>query len=65
MAICLCRAENILFDGDCAWLVDWEAAFLNDRYIYLAIAASFVVRSEQEEKDCLESYFVKKPANTI
>src|ERR1022692_2472698 len=26
--------ENSLFDGDRGWLVDWEAAFLNDRYFF-------------------------------
>jgi thiamine kinase-like enzyme len=27
------KPENILFDGDRVWLVDWEAAFLSDRYV--------------------------------
>lgn len=26
------KPENIMFDRERAWLVDWEAAFLNDRY---------------------------------
>jgi thiamine kinase-like enzyme len=30
------KTENILFDGDPVRLVDWEAAFLNDRYADLA-----------------------------
>jgi hypothetical protein len=25
------KPDNILFDGHRVWLVDWEAAFLNDR----------------------------------
>jgi thiamine kinase-like enzyme len=25
------KPENIVFDGDRVWLVDWEVAFLNDR----------------------------------
>src|SRR5581483_9862851 len=28
----LFKPDNILFDGHRVWLVDWEAAFLNDRY---------------------------------
>jgi len=37
--------------------VDWEGAFLNDRYLDLAIVANFVVRNEQEEIEYLKSYF--------
>jgi aminoglycoside phosphotransferase (APT) family kinase protein len=51
------KPENILFDGDRVWLVDWEAAFLNDRYFDLAVVANFLVKSEQEEKDFLQAYF--------
>jgi len=51
------KPENILFDGDRMWLVDWEAAFLNDRYMDLAIVANFVLMSDDEEKDYLERYF--------
>ena len=31
------KPDNILFDGQRVWLVDWEAAFLNDRYADLAV----------------------------
>jgi thiamine kinase-like enzyme len=51
------KPENIVFDGQRPWLVDWEAAFLNDRYLDLAIVANFVVTNEQEEKAYLETYF--------
>jgi len=51
------KPENILYDGNRAWIVDWESVFLNDQYVDLAIIANFVVRSDQEEKDYLESYF--------
>jgi aminoglycoside phosphotransferase (APT) family kinase protein len=43
------KPENILFDGDRVWLVDWEAAFLNDRYADLAVVANFAVNSEADE----------------
>lgn len=51
------RPENILFDGDRAWLVDWEAAFLNDRYLDLVVVANFVVTSAAEEEIFLATYF--------
>ena len=51
------KPENILFDGDRVWLVDWEAAFLNDRYMDLAVIANFVIISADDEKGYLERYF--------
>ncbi len=51
------KPENILFDGSRVWLVDWEAAFLNDRYFDLAMVANFVVANDAEENSFLQSYF--------
>jgi len=51
------KPENILFDKDRVWLVDWEAAFLNDRYADLAVVASFVVTNDAEEEAYLRRYF--------
>jgi thiamine kinase-like enzyme len=51
------KPENVLFDGNRVWLVDWEAAFLNDRYLDLAVVANFVVTNEAEEKGYLRAYF--------
>jgi aminoglycoside phosphotransferase (APT) family kinase protein len=51
------KPENILFDGDRVWLVDWEAAFLNDRYLDLALVANFVVTNDGEEEAYLRTYF--------
>jgi aminoglycoside phosphotransferase (APT) family kinase protein len=51
------KPENILFDGARVWLVDWEAAFRNDRYVDLAVVANFVVTSEAEEEAYLRAYF--------
>ena len=51
------KPENTLFDGERVWLVDWEAAFLNDRYLDLAIMANFLVRNEEDEKIYLSAYF--------
>ena len=51
------KPENILFDGDRVWLVDWEAAFLNDRYLDLAVVANFVVTNDAEDEAYLRTYF--------
>ena len=51
------KPENILFDGERVWLVDWEAAFTNDRYLDLAVAANFVVTNAAEEEAYLRTYF--------
>lgn len=57
----LFKPDNILFDGDRVWLVDWEAAFLNDRYADLAVVANMVVNNDAEEKIYLQEYFGKPP----
>jgi thiamine kinase-like enzyme len=38
------------------WLVDWEAAFQNDRYAELAVVANMLVANEEEETIYLEEY---------
>lgn len=51
------KPQNTLFDGNRVWLVDWEAAFLNDRYTDLAVAANFLVKDEVQEEEYLIEYF--------
>ena len=51
------KPENVLFDGQRPWLVDWEGAFLNDRYLDIVVVANFVTQNESEEVDFLERYF--------
>ena len=55
------KPENILFDGKRVWLVDWMAAFMNDRYFDLAVAANFLVATEADEWTYLEKYFGQGP----
>jgi aminoglycoside phosphotransferase (APT) family kinase protein len=55
------KPDNILFDGQRVWLVDWEAAFLNDRYADLAVVANQVVANDQEEMVYLQEYFGAPP----
>ncbi|HLJ90585.1 MAG TPA: phosphotransferase [Candidatus Angelobacter sp.] len=57
----LYKPDNILFDGDRLWLVDWEAAFQNDRYADLAVAANMLALTEEEERIYLEEYFGAPP----
>jgi len=57
----LFKPDNILFDGNRVWLVDWEAAFLNDRYADLAVAANLIVTNDAEERLFLQHYFGQPP----
>lgn len=59
----LFKPDNILFDGTRVLLVDWEAAFRNDRYADLAVAANLVVTSDAEEKVYLQEYFGRQPTD--
>lgn len=54
---CDLKPENILFDGQQIWLVDWQAAFRNDRYFDLAVVANFLIRSDEDEAVFLQRYF--------
>jgi len=51
------KADNVLFDGRRVWLIDWEAAFFNDRYADLAVVGNFVATNEEEEQAFLQAYF--------
>jgi hypothetical protein len=55
------KPENILFDGQRVWLIDWQAAFVNDRYFDLAVIANFVVTDSTDEITFLTEYFGKPP----
>jgi hypothetical protein len=57
----LFKPDNILFDGQHIWLVDWEAAFLNDRYADLAVVANQIVTNDEEEAAYLQEYFGAAP----
>jgi len=57
----LFKPDNVLFDGHRVWLVDWEAAFLNDRYTDLAVVANYIVTNDAEERLYLQEYFGQPP----
>src|SRR5439155_4270629 len=57
----LFKPDNMLFDGNRLWLVDWEAAFQNDRYADLAVVANMIATDEPTEKILLKEYFGEAP----
>jgi aminoglycoside phosphotransferase (APT) family kinase protein len=57
----LFKPDNMLFDSNRLWLVDWEAAFQNDRYADLAVVANMIVTNESEERIYLQEYFGQPP----
>jgi len=57
----LFKPDNILFDGERVWLIDWEATFDNDRYADLAAMANLCVFSDAEEDVYLTEYFGQPP----
>ncbi|MGA8873373.1 MAG: phosphotransferase [Candidatus Acidiferrales bacterium] len=59
----LFKPDNMLFDGNRLWLVDWEAAFQNDRYADLAVVANMLVVNDAEEQIYLQEYFGAPPAS--
>ncbi len=58
----LFKPDNILFDGHHLQLIDWEAAFLNDRYADLAAVANQIVSNDEEELAFLRAYFGAEPS---
>ncbi|TSJ42613.1 phosphotransferase [Mucilaginibacter corticis] len=55
--------NNILFDGAKSWIIDWEAAFLNDRYVDLAIIAQSYARKPEQQHLLLKTYFDAEPTD--
>ena len=53
--------RNLLYDGRKIWMVDWESAFAADRYVDLACAANFFMRSEDEAQALLAAYWGREP----
>ena len=57
----LFKPDNILYDGNRPWLVDWEASFPNDRYADLAAVANMLATNEEDERLFLQAYFAASP----
>lgn len=52
---------NIVYDGRRLWLIDWEAAFLADRYVDLATVANWFGLDAGGETLLLTTYFNAPP----
>ncbi|WP_293308259.1 phosphotransferase [Pedobacter sp. UBA5917] len=53
--------NNILCDGKNIWIIDWDVASINNRYIDLANAANYFVHTIEDENAFLKTYFGKAP----
>lgn len=52
---------NVVYDGSRLWLVDWDAAFLADRYVDLATLANWFTRDTAGAGALLATYFGRAP----
>jgi thiamine kinase-like enzyme len=50
------KPQNMVWDGEQVWLIDWEAAFLNDEYVDLGVVANFFARDDAQEEAILAAY---------
>jgi aminoglycoside phosphotransferase (APT) family kinase protein len=53
--------DNLLFDGSRLWLIDWEAACMNDPLIDLASAVHWFDMVPEQEAALLHAYFGDSP----
>jgi thiamine kinase-like enzyme len=49
--------SNVLFEGDRAWLIDWELAFAADRFVDIAALLNFFAIEPDDEELLLRAYF--------
>jgi len=54
--------RNMLYDGQRLWFVDWESAFLADRFVDLACLANLFADTPAREELLLATYFGKADA---
>lgn len=54
---------NIVYDGRRLWIIDWEAAFLADRYVDLATVANWFAADPAREDLLLRTYFNAGPTD--
>ena len=55
--------NNILYDGRRLWLIDWETAFLADRYVDLASVANWFGGDDRRDERLLVTYFNAEPTS--
>jgi aminoglycoside phosphotransferase (APT) family kinase protein len=56
---------NILFDGQCLWLVDWESAYRNDPLVDVAIALDNLARTPELEAALLRAWLGRPPGDEL
>jgi Phosphotransferase enzyme family len=56
---------NILFDGNCLWLIDWESAYRNDPLVDVAILLDNFAVSPELESVLLQAWLGRAPDDGI
>jgi hypothetical protein len=54
--------NNILYDGEKFWLIDWQSAGLSDPFFDLATISNFMIDKKEMEELYLKTYFKEKPS---
>ncbi len=57
--------QNILFDGERLWLIDWESAYRSDPLVDVAIMLDGVARSPALEAELLQAWLGRKPDDAV
>jgi hypothetical protein len=57
--------NNILFDGERLWLIDWESAYRNDPLVDVAIVLDSLARSAQLEDVLLKAWLGRAPDQAL
>jgi aminoglycoside phosphotransferase (APT) family kinase protein len=57
--------QNILFDGDRLWLVDWETAYRNDPLTDVAILVENFAQTPELERALVEAWFGGEPGRAL
>jgi len=55
------HSNNVLYNGERIYLIDWELSSNCDPYVDLAFASMFFVFDKEKEKAFLDSYFQATP----
>ena len=57
--------QNILFDGERLWLVDWETAYRNDPLVDVAILVQSFAQTPELERALVEAWLGGEPDRTL
>jgi aminoglycoside phosphotransferase (APT) family kinase protein len=57
--------NNILFDGERLWLIDWESAYRNDPLVDVAIVLDSLARSPELEDTLLQAWLGRAADETV